>query len=356
MLLRQLRTCGWITWALLAGFVPSSAGEELKPGDKIPDLRERVRRATTHPVLPTRPGRGDIREDIRAGLQDPNTPEMSKYSLIYHAGNMGMREVQPVLERLSKEDPSVQVRGAAAHVLRLWKERDDERAREKAALEEYRRREAMTPEERRRESQSQAAEQKRLMKESVLRMKDVIIRQLKEGTLEERRRHAEGALGWVEYIPEALPILREIVLKEKDLLLRRSAAVALSNFDGQDAVPALRSCLGPENEPRIRAIGAAGLGLLGHKEAIPVLISLLCVKPQEPFIGQFVDIQLKRITGVKIPYPPYGAFQTHKLTEQELEGRRKAAEAWEAWWKKEGPTLVLPGRTTQPSSQPSAGR
>ncbi len=309
--------------------------------------------ATTSRAAPSK-ALARIEKRVRATLSDPKASVEARYGAVYRVFDLRLRDLAPALERMAQEDDSSQVRDAAKHVLSLWKEQDDQAANERARSEEYQRRAAaraaMTPEERR---QADREAERAPIRKFVNEHRQEILDQL-NGTVEQRRAVVKSGAYWVEYLPEALPVLREMTLKETDPETRMKTAGALGHFDGPDGAPALRSCIDPKCPPRLRAIAARGLVQLGEKDGIPVLIELLRVQ-DDPSFGSFVYLFLQEATGQKIPYPFISPFQPRALTTQDVQDRLKAADAWETWWKKEGPTFVVKPRKSGTTSQPTDG-
>ncbi len=82
---------------------------------------------------------------------------------------------------------------------------------------------------------------------------------------------------------------------------------------------------------KVRFHAAASLLQAGDREAMPTLLALLTEGPVE--VTWRAEDVLTRLAGeVNPPLPPAGA---------ELEGRRKARAAWEAWWKEKGDKIDL---------------
>ena len=79
---------------------------------------------------------------------------------------------------------------------------------------------------------------------------------LASGGDSDERRAAARLLGTLQ-IPEALPLLRDIIQKEDDLLLRRAAAAGLRQLPTPDAVPAMERILATPGEDRFVRLSAA---------------------------------------------------------------------------------------------------
>lgn len=79
---------------------------------------------------------------------------------------------------------------------------------------------------------------------------------LASGSDSDERRAAARLLGTLQ-IPEALPLLRDIIQKDDDLLLRRAAAAGLRQLQTSDAVPAMERILATPGEDRFVRLSAA---------------------------------------------------------------------------------------------------
>jgi len=75
-------------------------------------------------------------------------------------------------------------------------------------------------------------------------------------------------------VKEAIPLVLDLLKKDRDANVRKAAATALAQMDPEPsvAVPALMQAL-RDKVPNVRSAAASGLGLLGDaaKEAIPAL-------------------------------------------------------------------------------------
>lgn len=87
---------------------------------------------------------------------------------------------------------------------------------------------------------------------------------LASGGESDERRAAARLLGSLQ-ISEALPLLRDIIQKDDDLLLRRAAAAGLRQLQTPDAVPAMERILATPGEDRfVRLSAAYGLAESGR--------------------------------------------------------------------------------------------
>jgi len=298
-------------------------------------------------------GKGPTMRDIalltaKRALNDPNAPFPRRVSKLAEVLGHDLRELKPDLERLAREDASPRIRRDATSILERWKQQDAAAARAKARMDQLRRRAEMTPEERR-------AADKSAERRYFTGHRDQYLRELKEGALEQRRLAVRTAFTWAEYVPEALPILRDIIKNEDDLALRYGAVMALGKHGGQEAVPLLRTCLASRNPEKLRWVAASELARLGDKEGVGVLVQLLRtddVKAQTNTI-----MILRTVTRAEFGYPTEIELAQSISPEQEV-ARRKAIAAWEAWWKDNGATFVMPYPpgttiTSQPTTRPA---
>jgi hypothetical protein len=105
---------------------------------------------------------------------------------------------------------------------------------------------------------------------------------------------------------------------------RAAAAEALCRAGGTEAVTAVRKLLA-DADPSVRLRAAAGLVGAGDREAVPALIDLVAVLPREQ--SWQAQEYLVRLAGDAAPESS-GA--------DDDAGRRKARDAWAAWWKDNG--------------------
>jgi HEAT repeat protein len=113
-------------------------------------------------------------------------------------------------------------------------------------------------------------------------------------------------------------------LEDKLAVKRAAAAVALCRGGAKDELPAVRKLL-KDAEASVRLKVAVALALARDKEAVPVLIELLAdLRPDE---GYEVEDILRTLAGDAAPDVVLG---------KEAAERKKARDAWAAWWKKDG--------------------
>jgi HEAT repeat protein len=101
---------------------------------------------------------------------------------------------------------------------------------------------------------------------------------------------------------------------------RSAAAEALCRAGGAEAVAAVRKLL-RDADLSVRLRAATGLAGAGERDAVPVLIDLVVMLPREQS-WQAQEL-LTRLAGEGAP----------EATSDDEAGRRKARDAWTAWWK-----------------------
>jgi hypothetical protein len=134
---------------------------------------------------------------------------------------------------------------------------------------------------------------------------------LASGTDSDERRAAARLLGTLQ-APQALPLLKDIIEKEDDILLRRAAAAGLRQLQTAESMPVMERMLGNAAEDRFvrlsaalglaesgRPIGVTGLAHIfdesaadgrGREMAFRALVSLRDERPL-PFMRQLVTAQ-----------------------------------------------------------------
>jgi len=293
-----------------------------------------------------------VRAEVRTILDDPGAPEGSKCQVIATALQMNLTEFRPQLQRLAKDDRSERVRGIALRVLKAWEGRDAMEARYKAEREESRRRAGMSRKELMEEGEAKAAAAQR----------DSLLKILREGTSEQRLDAVTTAGTWGKYVPEAIPLLRDLARKDSHLGVRYNALLALNRIEGdtEQGLTFAKSFLSADNPPSLRRVVADRLSLFGYKEALGVLIELA---------GSTGDIRerhrlLESARGAtRLDAPelnPGRVLSRYPIGEADYPLVQQALAAWQKWWKEDGPAYVLPTRLrvrcTLPSSQPTSGR
>jgi hypothetical protein len=111
---------------------------------------------------------------------------------------------------------------------------------------------------------------------------------------------------------------------------RAAAAYVLGRGDDPDQLAAVRQLL-DDTDPRVRLRAAQGLVAGRDKSAVPVLIALLADAPRS-VAWQAEDLLLQIAEG-----QPPGAV----LGPADAAARRKARDAWTAWWRRRGPRASL---------------
>jgi hypothetical protein len=97
---------------------------------------------------------------------------------------------------------------------------------------------------------------------------EALARVLANGTTSDERRAAAQLLGELQD-PRALPLLRDILDKDSDVLLRRAAAAGLRRLETPETVPVLEALLANAGEDRfVRMSAAYGLAQLGRLQGV----------------------------------------------------------------------------------------
>ncbi|MBI2161739.1 MAG: HEAT repeat domain-containing protein [Candidatus Rokubacteria bacterium] len=178
---------------------------------------------------------------------------------------------------------------------------------------------------------------------------------LAAGSDSDERRAAARLLGTLQ-VPQALPLLRDIMEKEDDVLLRRAAASGLRQLQTPEAVPVMERILANSAEDRLvrlsaayglaesgRPLGVTGLAQIfdesgadgrGREIAFRALASLKDERPL-PFMRQLVNSEAE---------PAYRLRAIRYLTAQ---GDRQALAALQ---------VVMQSRTEQPSIRDAAAQ
>jgi HEAT repeat protein len=118
-------------------------------------------------------------------------------------------------------------------------------------------------------------------------------------------------------------------LQDKAPARRAAAAEALCFAGATGERPAVRKLL-QDADPGVRLRVALALGSTREKDAVPVLIALLAELP--PSQAAQVEESLRALAGETAP--------DVSLTD-DAAGRKKARDAWQAWWKKHGDKIDL---------------
>jgi hypothetical protein len=94
------------------------------------------------------------------------------------------------------------------------------------------------------------------------------------GTDSDERRAAARLLGQLQ-VPQAVPLLRDIIEKEDDVLLRRAAASGLRQIQTPDALPIMERLLANPGEDRfVRLSAAYGLAEQGQPTGVTALTKI----------------------------------------------------------------------------------
>jgi hypothetical protein len=90
----------------------------------------------------------------------------------------------------------------------------------------------------------------------------------------DERRAAARLLGTLQY-PQALPLLRDVIEKDNDLMLRRAAAMGLRQLQTADSLPVMERILANPNEDRfVRLSVASGLADSGRPHGVTGLTQI----------------------------------------------------------------------------------
>jgi hypothetical protein len=94
------------------------------------------------------------------------------------------------------------------------------------------------------------------------------------GTDSDERRAAARLLGQLQ-VPQSLPLLKDIVEKDDDLLLRRAAAAGIRQLQTADSIPVMEHILTNPNEDRfVRLSAAYGLAEAGQPQGVAGLTQI----------------------------------------------------------------------------------
>ncbi len=292
------------------------------------------------------------RRSAIATLKATDSTVADKLGALQAISGFRLRDLTALVHDVAQNDASDKVRRYAKIVLKQWRRDKVADVRSQSEQTEARRRMAMTAAERQ-------AKEEATRRASILKRRDEYMQVLRAGTLKQRRAVAQSAIVWANYIPEAIPVLRDIVLKEKDYVLRLGALAALDRHGGDEAIPLFRACLNAKNEEGLRQQAACYLARRGKKEGIATLIDLLKSERalNDPWFGVVLNSYLERFTKQDFGYPschPNPAARK-PFTEKELERRDKAIASWHAWWNQVKATFTPPV-PHDPTSRPSDGR
>jgi HEAT repeat protein len=103
---------------------------------------------------------------------------------------------------------------------------------------------------------------------------DALLRVLGSGASSDARRAAAQLAGELQ-LPQAQPLLQDILANDSDVLLRRAAASALRRLDTPDTVPAMETLLANPAEDRfVRMSAAYGLAQQGNPQGVNGLMQI----------------------------------------------------------------------------------
>ena len=144
--------------------------------------------------------------------------------------------------------------------------------------------------------------------------------------------------------PHSVPLLIDAMQDDSSPQVRACCAMALGRSqDGRAVEPLFRAASG-ESNPGARYSAAYCLGLFRDPRGLPILFEAL--RSDEPGHRRKAFDGLHGLTGLDFGYRPLGT----------PEERVVAAERWEEWYRRLGPSgvapLLLPGGTTVASPPP----
>lgn len=190
---------------------------------------------------------------------------------------------------------------------------------------------------------------------------DRYVQILRTGTVEDRRSLGGTASQWAQHLPEAWPILRDMVKNDSDASVRMHTLVGLLRLlrDSGESIPLARSVLGADYLRSLRRIGATYLCNYGYNEGIPVLLELVALSKHPPTQVRMLAT-LRAATRVNRPDLNPGDVLSKRwldVTERDKPLLDQALKGWQKWWEQEGDTFVFPrARPTQRNSRPTARR
>jgi hypothetical protein len=127
---------------------------------------------------------------------------------------------------------------------------------------------------------------------------EALMRVLADGTNSDARRAAAQLLGQLQ-VPEAVPLLQNILDNDSDVLLRRAAASALRRLDLPEAVPTMQALLSDPGEDRFVRMSAA-YGLAQQGQALGV-IGLEQIFQESSIDGRGHDIAFRALASLNDP-------------------------------------------------------
>ena len=103
---------------------------------------------------------------------------------------------------------------------------------------------------------------------------EALLQVLEAGATSDERRAAAQLLGELQ-VPQALPLLQNILEQDSDLLLRRAATAGLRRLQTPETVPVLEALLADSGEDRlIRMSAASGLAQMDRSQGIAGLMQV----------------------------------------------------------------------------------
>lgn len=116
----------------------------------------------------------------------------------------------------------------------------------------------------------------------------------------EERRAAARLLGTLQ-VPEALPLLRDIIYRDDDLLLRRAAASGLRQLQTPDSIPVMEHLLASATEDRfVRLSAAYGLAEAGRSVGVNGLAQIFAEADAD---GRLRELAFRSLTALNDERP-----------------------------------------------------
>jgi len=334
----------WLpAWCLCGLLVGNAALAGSDGAATSPAARRRAAAAARHAQYRERTIAG-----VRSVLDDSHATEEKKVNALGTIVQEDLREFKPQVERLAKEDPSELVRRNANIALKGWRSRDAEDAERERKAEKARRRAAMTPEQRDQEDQEGE-------KRFILTIRGQVLQGLQSEKVEQRREIMGSADAWAKHLPETIPILQRLAQSDPDYGIRLHALRALlrAHPDDPDTWTVVRHCMGPKNPSNVRLMAASRVAGAGDKAGIDVMIQLLDF-PDPCHRALVLTILRSATMRGDIGHLVSAVRDKREPSEEDKRLVNESVDAWRTWWKREGPTFVLPHTgATQPSSAPA---
>jgi HEAT repeat protein len=143
---------------------------------------------------------------------------------------------------------------------------------------------------------------------------------LETGTTSDERRAAARLLGRLG-VAEALPLLRDVVERDTDVLLRRAAASGMRQLQTPEAIPVMERILAQPAEDRyVRLSAAAGLAQSGRAAGVTGLVNIF---EESAADGRGREMAFRALAGLEDDRPV--PFMRQLVTSQAEPGYRLRA-------------------------------